>query len=109
MSEGLSRRQRREARRTADQYNEDLRFLLEIPQFRRVIANWKAKSGTDRVSAFTGNSGTFYNLGVQDFFRTRENEMKAASLQAFRRIEDEMIAAAEESARANAPTDDDAE
>lgn len=90
----LSRRaEKREARRTA-QWQADLRWLMAHAQGRRIVQNLIARSGIEHTTAFTGNSGTFYQLGTQDFMRKWCHELRAVALADFRRMEDEALAAA---------------
>jgi hypothetical protein len=64
----------------------------------------------DTVSAFTGNSSTFYTMGRHDFVRRLANDMRAVALADYRRMEDEFLSAQKiaEQER-NLPDENDAE
>lgn len=78
-------------RQRREQYASDIRWLMQQPQFRRWVANLIDTSGVDGASAMTGNSHTFYNLGMQDFVRGKLAELKACALTEYRLMEDEAM------------------
>lgn len=89
----MSRRSDKREKLARQQREADLRWLLGNPQGRRIVADMVESSGMDTVSAFTGNSATFYTMGRHDFVRRFANELRAVSLADYRRMEDETLAA----------------
>lgn len=63
----------------------DVRLILQTPEgkrfFRRMFNN-----GHMELEAFTGNSGTFYNLGVRAATQKHWNDVKEADPAAFVKI-----------------------
>lgn len=105
----MSRRSEKREKRAREQWTSDLQWLMAAPQGRRIVAALLVRSGLDAVSAFTGNSATFYTLGRHDFVRQFVNELRAVALQDFRRMEDEALAAERNAAQEASLPDDDAE
>jgi len=67
-----------------DRENElnDLRFLLSTPEGKRFFGRM-FKMGHMEHEPFTGNSSTFYNLGMRQFALKYWNDVKAANTKAF--------------------------
>lgn len=101
----MSRRSEKRAKRAESQWADDLRWLLDAPQGRRIVANLLARGSLDR-SAFSGNSTTFYMQGRQDYVRDFVRDLRAADLAGFRRMEDEALAAEQDAARQRDEPDD---
>jgi hypothetical protein len=89
----VSRRSDKREKLRLQQRASDLRWLLANERGRRIVADLIESSGMDTVSAFTGNSGTFYTMGRHDFMRRFANELRAVALADYRRMEDEFLTA----------------
>lgn len=105
----MSRRTERIHKQRREQYASDISWLMQQPQFRRYVANLIDTSGVETSSAMTGNSHTYYNLGVHDFVRGKLTELKSVALTEYRQMENEAIAAREQIDRQNDRGDTDAE
>lgn len=104
----MSRRSDKREKLARQQRESDLRWLMAQPQGRRIVAEMVESSGMDTVSAFTGNSGTFYTMGRHDFVRRFANELRAVALTDYRRMEDEYLSA-QRIAEQELPDENDAE
>lgn len=104
----MSRRSEQRAKRAKEQWSDDLKWLLAQGQGRRIVANLIERAGLGS-SAFTGNSATFYRMGVHDYVRDLINDMRRADLAGYRRMEDEVLSAETESSREKPSPDDDPE
>lgn len=89
----MSRRSDKRDKLARQQRESDLKWLMAQPQGRRIVAELVESSGMDTVSAFTGNSGTFYTMGRHDFVRRLANDLRAVALADYRRMEDEYLSA----------------
>jgi hypothetical protein len=89
----MSRRSDKREKLAKQQRVKDLQWLMAAPQGRRIAAEWIESSGLGAVSAFTGNSATFYAMGRMDFVQRFVNELRAVALPDFRRMEDEALSA----------------
>lgn len=105
----MSRRTERIQRQRREQYANDIRWLMQQSQFRRYVANLIDTSGVETSSAMTGNSHTYYNLGIHDFMRGKLAELKNVALTEYRQMENEAIAVREQIDRQNDRDDTDAE
>lgn len=65
-----------------DQQVEDIRWLMQQPQGRRIMARLLEMSGTERNS-FTGSSTTFYNEGRRSVGVELSDEVKAVAFDNF--------------------------
>jgi len=65
-----------------EQHSDDLRWLMNHAQGRRIVSRLLQVSGTERGS-FTGNSATFFNEGARSVGLTFENEIKACAFDAY--------------------------
>lgn len=103
----MSRRSDQRRKRAAEQYDNDLRWLVSDPRGRRIVQALGDDVGLHTVSPFTGNSATFYKIGQQDLVRGFVNQLRRVALADVRRMEDEALAATQRAEQERDLPDDD--
>ena len=61
----------------------DLRLILKTNEGKRFFRRMFASGKIESTAVFTGNSGTFYNLGLRDVVLKHWNDVKEADSAAF--------------------------